>query len=191
MNNYKGYTPFLDSLIKESLVFTNAYSNGYRSLDAIPAAITSIPCLMDDPIITSVYSNNTFTTLPNLLKEKNYYSAFFHGGTNGTLGLDGFAKLLGFQDYFGRTEYNNDDDFDNYWGIYDEPFLQFMNKKLDEFPQPFLVMEFTLSSHYPYSMPSKYENTFKEGSLKIHRVVRYTDNALRHFFCRGENKRLV
>lgn len=188
MNNYKGYTPFLDSLMKESLVFTNAYSNGYRSLDAIPAAVTSIPCLMDDPIITSVYSNNTFTTLPNLLREKNYYSAFFHGGTNGTLGLDGFAKLLGFQDYFGRTEYNNDDDFDNYWGIYDEPFLQFMNNKLDEFQQPFLVMEFTLSSHYPYSLPSKYENTFKEGPLKIHRVVRYTDNALKEFFAVAKTK---
>jgi len=188
MNNYKGYTPFLDSLMKQSLVFTNAFSNGYRSMDAIPAVVTSIPCLMDDPIITSVYSNNNYTTLPNLLKEKSYHTAFFHGGNNGTLGLDGFAKYLGFDNYYGRAEYGNDDDFDDYWGIFDEPFLQFMISEIDEFPEPFLVMEFTLSSHYPYALPAGYEDTFKEGPLRIHRVVRYTDYSLKMFFDKAKTK---
>lgn len=188
MNNYKGYTPFLDSLMRQSMVFTNAYSNGYRSMDAIPAAVTSIPCLMDDPIITSVYANNTYTTLPKLLKEKSYHTAFFHGGNNGTLGLDGFAKYLGFDNYYGRSEYGNDEDFDGYWGIFDEPFLQFMISKLDEFSQPFLAMEFTLSSHYPYALPPEYENTFMEGPLRIHRVVRYTDHALMKFFKVAQTK---
>ena len=188
LNNYVGYTPFLDSLMKESLVFTDAYSNGYRSMDAIPSVVTSVPCLMDDPIITSVYANNKYTTLPNLLREKSYYSAFFHGGTNGTLGLDGFAKFLGFDNYFGRDEYDNDKDYDGYWGIYDEPFLQFMISQIDNFPQPFLAMEFTLSSHYPYSLPTEYEEIFKEGSLRIHRVVRYTDYALRKFFAEAKTK---
>ncbi len=188
LNNYEGYTPFLDSLMKESLVFTNAYSNGYRSMDAIPSVITSVPCLMDDPIITSVYANNKYTTLPNLLREKSYYSAFFHGGTNGTLGLDGFAKFLGFDNYYGRDEYGNDKDYDDYWGIYDEPFMQFMISQIDDFPQPFLAMEFALSSHYPYSLPDGYEDTFKEGSLRIHRVVRYTDYALQKFFEEAKTK---
>ena len=188
LNNYEGYTPFLDSMMKESLVFTDAFSNGYRSMDAIPSVVTSVPCLMDDPIITSVYANNKYTTLPNLLREKSYYSAFFHGGTNGTLGLDGFAKFLGFDNYFGRDEYGNDKDYDGYWGIYDEPFMQFMISQIDNFPQPFLAMEFALSSHYPYSLPDEYEDTFKEGALRIHRVVRYTDYALKKFFEEAKTK---
>jgi len=182
LNNYPGYTPFLDSLMQHSLVFTNAYSNGYRSLDAIPSIVASVPCLMDDPITTSVYSSNKFTTIADLLKEKNYQTAFFHGGTNGTLGLDGFAKMFGFDEYFGRTEYGNDQDYDGYWGIYDEPFLQYMLTELDKIEQPFLAMEFALSSHYPYSIPEKYQDKFKEGSLRIHRVIRYSDFALRRFF---------
>lgn len=188
LNNYEGYTPFLDSMMKESLVFTDAFSNGYRSMDAIPSVVTSVPCLMDDPIITSVYANNKYTTLPNLLREKSYYSAFFHGGTNGTLGLDGFAKFLGFDNYFGRDEYGDDKDYDGYWGIYDEPFMQFMISQIDNFPQPFLAMEFALSSHYPYSLPDEYEDTFKEGALRIHRVVRYTDYALKKFFEEAKTK---
>jgi len=188
LNAYPGYTPFLDSLIQHSLVFTNAYSNGFRSLDAIPSVVASVPCLMDDPITTSVYSSNKFTSIADLLKEKNYQTAFFHGGTNGTLGLDGFAKMFGFDGYYGRTEYGNDEDYDGYWGIYDEPFLQFMVSTLDKFEQPFLAMEFTLSSHYPYSLPEKYQDKFKEGSLRIHRVIRYSDFALRRFFEAAKTK---
>ncbi|PLX14176.1 MAG: hypothetical protein C0598_02010 [Marinilabiliales bacterium] len=182
LSNYKGYTPFLDSLIGKSLVFTNAFSSGYRSMDAIPSVVTSIPCLIDDPIITSVYANNKYTSLAEILKKKSYSTAFFHGGTNGTLGLDGFVSFLGFEKYYGRSEYNDDKDFDNYWGIYDEPFLQFMIDEIENLQQPFFAMGFTLSSHYPYSLPEKYKNKFKEGPLRIHRVVRYTDYALANFF---------
>lgn len=188
LNNYKGYTPFLDSLISQSLVFTNAFSSGYRSMDAIPSAVAAVPCLIDDPIITSVYGNNHYTSLADILNEKGYSTAFFHGGTNGTLGLDGFVNFLGFKKYFGRNEYNNDDDFDGYWGIYDEPFLQFMVNKVDEMPQPFFAMEFTLSSHYPYSLPEKYKGKIKESELRIHKVVRYTDIALKHFFEEASKK---
>ena len=182
LSHYKGYTPFLDSLIGHSLVFTNAYSNGYRSMDAMPAMLMSVPCLMNDPIITSAYSTNNFTAFAKLLKTKSYTTAFFHGGNEGTLGLDGFAKLSGFDKFYGRAAYNNDDDNDGYWGIYDEPFLQYVIKNIDGFTEPFFVTEFTLSSHYPYSLPEKYESKFKEGPLRIHRVVRYTDYALKRFF---------
>ena len=182
LNNYKGYTPFLDSLSQHALVFTNAFANGYRSMDAMPAVLTAVPCLMNDPIITSAYSTNKFTAFAELLKTKSYTTAFFHGGNEGTLGLDGFAKLSGFDRYFGRTEYNNDNDNDGYWGIYDEPFLQYVIQNIDRFPQPFFVTGFTLSSHYPYSLPEKYKDKFEEGPLRIHRVVRYTDYALKRFF---------
>ena len=33
--NYVGYTPFVDSLAQHSLLFTNAYSNGYKSIHAM------------------------------------------------------------------------------------------------------------------------------------------------------------
>ncbi|MCF6341611.1 MAG: LTA synthase family protein, partial [Bacteroidales bacterium] len=188
LNNYKGYTPFLDSLIGHSLVFTHAFSNGFRSMDAMPAVLMAVPCLMNDPIITSAYSTNNFTALAKLLKTKSYATAFFHGGNQGTLGLDGFAKLSGFDNYFGRTEYNNDDDFDGNWGIYDEPFLQYVIQHIDSLPEPFFVTGFTLSSHYPYTLPEKYENKFTEGPLRIHRVVRYTDFALQGFFETAKTK---
>ncbi len=182
LNAYKGYTPFLDSLMQHSLVIENAYANGLRSIDAIPAIVIGVPSLMDDPFITSVYNTNKTNSLAIMLKEKGYYTAFFHGGTNGTMNFDGFAAYAGFDDYYGRFEYNNDDDYDSYWGIYDEPFLQYFAQKLNSFEQPFFAFDFTLSSHYPYNIPEKHKEKFLEGPMKIHKVVKYTDFALMKFF---------
>ncbi len=181
-NNYKGYTPFLDSLMHHAIVFDNMFSNGLRSIDAIPAIVTGIPALMNEPLITSYYSSNKMLSLPEILEKEGYYTAFFHGGTNGTMNFNGFASYVGFDDYFGRTEYNNDKDYDGSWGIYDEHFLQFVARKLNSARRPFFAFEFTLSSHYPYRIPDEYKGKFKAGPLKIHKVIRYTDFALRRFF---------
>lgn len=182
LNKHNGYTPFLDSLSTYSLVVENAFANGLRSIDAIPAIVTGLPSLMDDPFITSIYSTNPTNSLAVMLKEKGYQTGFFHGGTNGTMNFDGFASYAGFDDYYGRFEYDNDDDYDGSWGIYDEPFLQYFAQKLNSFKQPFFAFEFTLSSHYPYSIPINHKGEFPEGPMKIHKVIRYSDYALKQFF---------
>ena len=38
-----GWTPFLDSLMDHSLLFTNAFSNGTKSIEGIPAILSSLP----------------------------------------------------------------------------------------------------------------------------------------------------
>jgi len=180
--DYKGYTPFLDSLIDESLVFTNAYSNGKRSIEGIPAVLAGIPTLMSDAYITSMYSGNNINSIASLLKNNGYFSAFFHGGTNGTMGFDNFAKTAGFDKYFGRSEYNNEKDFDGKWGISDEEFLQYVANQFDKFSKPFVAGIFTLSSHHPYKIPEKYASKFSKGNLPIHQSIMYTDFALKRFF---------
>jgi phosphoglycerol transferase MdoB-like AlkP superfamily enzyme len=182
LNLYKGYTPFLDSLISKSLIFSNAYANGKRSIEGIPAIIAGIPALMPEPFITSSYSGNSITTLPSLLKSKGYSSIFFHGGTNGTMGFDNFTKSAGYDSYFGRTEYNDDMDFDGSWGIYDEPFLQRTASELNKTNTPFIASIFTISSHHPYKIPEKYSGRFPSGTLPIHESIGYADYSLKRFF---------
>ena len=182
LNNYSGFTPFLDSLMQHSVVMQNAFSNGLRSIDAIPAIVNGIPAMMDDPFITSIYNTNKANSLPVILSEMGYHTAFFHGGTNGTMNFDGFAGYAGFDEYYGRFEYKNDADYDGYWGIFDEPFLQYFANTINTFKQPFFAFEFTLSSHYPYRIPEEHKDKFPEGTMKIHKVVRYADYSLRKFF---------
>ena len=48
--------------------------------------------------------------------------------------------------------------------------------------QPFFSTLFTISSHPPYSLPTKYEKEFADIESEIHRCIRYTDHALELFF---------
>ncbi|HCW07649.1 MAG TPA: hypothetical protein DGG95_09840 [Cytophagales bacterium] len=98
------------------------------------------------------------------------------------MGFDAFANLSGFDSYYGRNEYNNNDDDDGIWGIWDEPFLQFFANKMNTFKQPFYTTLFTVSSHHPYNLPNGYENKFKGGPKLVHRTIEYTDFALQRFF---------
>ena len=91
-HNHKGFTPFLDELMKESLVMENAYANGIKSIEALPAISSSIPTLMDNPFITSTYTNNQFKGLGSILKNEGYTTSFFHGGKRGTMGFYQFSK---------------------------------------------------------------------------------------------------
>ena len=178
---YKGYTPFLDSLMLQSHTFANAYSNGRKSIDAMPSILASVPSLVQ-PFVLSPYATNDMKALGTLLKEKDYTTAFFHGAPNGSMGFDAFAKLAGFDRYYGASEYGNDSDFDGFWGVPDDKFLQFTKKQLDTFRRPFAAVVFTLSSHHPFKLPKGFEGKFKGGPLPIHKVVEYTDYSLKHFF---------
>jgi phosphoglycerol transferase MdoB-like AlkP superfamily enzyme len=137
---------------------------------------------MPEAFPTSIYGTNAITALPNLLKEKGYSTAFFHGGTNGTMSFDIFAAAAGYAQYFGRTEYNNDADYDGAWGIPDGPFLQYFAGELGRLNAPFCASVFTLSSHPPYTLPSSYRSALPGNASAVHKAVAYTDDALRRFF---------
>ena len=178
---YQGYTPFIDSLINVSLTFDVSIANGKKSIDAIPSVLASIPSL-ETPYVISHYANNEINGLAELLGEKGYYSAFFHGAPNGSMGFDSFTKMAGFDSYYGLDQYPDKSDFDGIWGVWDEPFLRFFGEKLNTFKQPFLASIFTVSSHHPFKVPAKYEGKFKRGPAPILEVVGYTDYALRKLF---------
>jgi phosphoglycerol transferase MdoB-like AlkP superfamily enzyme len=178
---YEGYTPFIDSLIKVSLTFDVSLANGKKSIDAIPSVLSSVPSL-ETPYIISHYANNQINGLPGLLKEKGYYSAFFHGAPNGSMGFDSFTKMAGFDDYFGLDQYPNKADFDGMWGVWDEPFFKFFAEKLNTFKQPFMAAIFSVSSHHPFKVPEKYKGKFKKGPAPILEVIGYSDFALKEMF---------
>ena len=183
--HYKGYTPFMDSLIEHSLTFRYSFANGRKSIDAMPSILCSIPSMVE-PFVTTRYATNNINSLPSLLKKKGYYTTFFHGAPNGSMGFQAFANLIGYDAYLGKNEYNNNNDFDGMWGIWDEEFFQFFARKLNTFKKPFFTTIFSVSSHHPFVLPERYQNKFPKGTLPVHQCIGYTDMALRKFFKTAE-----
>lgn len=183
------FTPFFDSLSQEGMLFTNCFANGKKSIDAMPSIIGSIPKLMDTEYMTSYYNGNSIDGLPNILaREKGYSTAFFHGATNGSMAFNSFCDLAGFEHYYGRTEYNNEEHFDGTWGIFDEEFLAWSVDQMTAMKKPFFSTLFTISSHAPYAIPERYQDRFKGGPSKMHDAVMYADYALAQFFQKAQQE---
>ncbi|CAN1523949.1 MdoB Phosphoglycerol transferase and related proteins, alkaline phosphatase superfamily [Flavobacteriaceae bacterium] len=178
----RGYTPFLDSLITKSYYFKNGFANGKASIDAVPSILSSIPSLMNNSFISSSFALNKIHGLPIILEKEGYKTSFFHGAFNGSQNFDQYAKVAGFDQYYGKDEYVGKEAFDGKWGIYDEEFMQFFCNKLSSFKQPFFSSLFTISSHNPYKIPEKYKGKFPKGTTIIQECIGYTDFSLRHFF---------
>lgn len=181
IKDYVSYTPFIDSLASESLIFTNAYANGYKSIHGMSSIISGIPSFKD-AFTSSPYAKQKIESMVSCLKSKGYTTSFFHGAPNGSMGFLGYANILGFDQYYGMTEYGNDADFDGSWGIWDEPFMQFMNQTISKKKTPFFSTIFTVTSHEPYVVPEKFKNKFPKGTNPMHQPVGYTDYAFKKFF---------
>ena len=178
---FKSYTPFLDSLAQYSLIFPNHFATSRKTIHGMPSILAGIPSFRTS-YSSSLYSRQKVESVVSIAKALDYDTSFFHGAANGSMGLSGFANTLGYEEYYGRTEFNNDNEFDGFWGIWDEPFLLFTKSVLDKKKTPFLSTIFTITSHEPYIIPKKYENVFDKGDLEMHQCVGYTDFALKKFF---------
>ena len=193
---YKGFTPFLDSLITHcALTYQYSYANGRKSIEGMPSILSSLPNYVEPLFLTPASLNRMSGLARELCEHKGYSSAFFHGAINGSMGFEAFAKATGFQRYFGRTEYkqdpnyHGDDDFDGTWAIYDEEFLQFYCDRMNEMQEPFMTAVFTASSHTPYHLPERYKGRFPKGVERIQECVAYSDNALRNFFNKAKHQK--
>lgn len=192
--HYKGYTPFLDSLMTKGMTFEYSYSNGRKSIDGMPSVLSSIPNFIEPFFLTPASLNDVSSVAGELTRHKGYQSGFFHGAMNGSMGFQAFARAAGFGSYWGRTEYNQDPnykgdaDFDGTWAVWDEEFLQFYCDRMSEFREPFVTSVFTASSHPPFAMPERYKGVFPQGKVPLFECIAYTDHAVQLFFEKAEKQ---
>ena len=182
----KGFTPFLDSLMQNGLVFKRMYANGTRSIQAMPSVLGSLPSFRT-PFVLMPQSLGESRQLPAMLADKGYATLFFCGSEHGSMGFGAYARSAGVERLVSREDYearHGTGDFDGYWGIWDEPFLQFMGEELAATPEPIDATLFTHSSHHPFVVPEQYAATLPDGYTRIHKGVAYDDQAFRRFFHR-------
>lgn len=184
------YTPFIDSLMQQGYIFDKCYSNGHKSIDALPSILTSIPSFKTPFALTQQAISPT-RGLGTLLGNEGWDTWFFNGSERRSMGFVAYAKSAGFVNFRTREDYERTrgkNDFDGYWGIWDEPFLNYMANELSNAKEPFLSATFTLSSHHPFIVPDKYKDVLPKGKTKAQQCVAYTDHAIRNFFEVAKNQ---
>ncbi len=200
--NTWGVTPFMDSLVNQSINFNSLYATGTRTVRGMEAITLSIPPSPGRSIVKR--KNNTgFFNIGSIFKEKGYKSVFFYGGDgyfdnmNQFFGGNGFdivdrgrGYLMGDEFTSKRTNIeDNEVTFENAWGVCDEDIYRKVIKEADIHHQnkkPFFNFIMTTSNHRPYTYPEN-KIDIPSGAGR-HGAVKYTDYAIGQFINIAKSK---
>ncbi len=190
--DHPGFTPFLDSLMRDGYVFRNAFSNGRKSIEAMPSILASIPSYKTSFVLLP-NSIGEMQGLPDLLAKEGYQTSFFCGAERNSMGFEAIAKLTGTQQLYTREDYKNagfpvNENTEELWGIYDQPFFEYVNQITAQMPQPFFASVFTLSSHHPYTLPDNLNLQIPQSWTPVQPTVTYTDFSLQKFFEKAQHE---
>jgi arylsulfatase A-like enzyme len=182
-------TPFIDSLRGQSWVFSNAFANGLCSTEGFSGILGSIPTLTASEYATTYYSANNIMTIGNVLATKGYHNSFFIGYNDKWYGLSKSSAIYGVPRYFGRTEFNDETQWDGIYGIYDHAFFPFALRKINEQPQPFFSTIFNIHTHYPFNVLPKWAQKKAIPNLEYSAAVSYYDDVIRNFFASAQHEK--
>ena len=190
--NDKNITPYMDDLVQNSILFSNLYATGTRTVRGMEAVTLCIPPTPGQSIVKRPDNHNLFT-ISTVFKNKGYERNFFYGGDGYFDNMNSYFGGNGFTIYDrGRGSVLNDDiktqrhiikdnevTFENAWGVCDEDIYNKMLKVADiQYKQgkPFLNFVMSTSNHRPYTYPDNKidvpSGTGREGAVK------YADFAL-------------
>lgn len=191
----KEITPNLNKWVNKSMYFDNYFYQvaGGNTSDAEFMSLNSLyPAQSGAAYYT--YGGNTLNSLPKELGDKGYYTAALHGYTEGFWNRNVMYKTEDFNDFFGQSKYNKDENVG--LGLSDKSYLNQSFDMLQKFKQPYFSFLITLSSHYPFNDVKGYENgmdTLDLGSYKntlfgnYLEGIHYTDKQLGDFLDKLES----
>lgn len=154
--DFVSFTPFLDSLSKQSLYFTNFLATAQRTFAVLPSTFGSLP--HGKRGFTALKNNYpNFYSLPQFLTENGYEATFFYGGHAAFDNMDAFLKSTGVNHIVDRKEYDYSGSIYQTsidpipFGIGDRQLFQNSWKTIEKRGnQPTLDIYLTLSTHYPF-----------------------------------------
>ncbi|WP_404451772.1 LTA synthase family protein [Virgibacillus necropolis] len=182
-------TPFLNNLIKDSFYFSNIYDQTAqgKTSDAEFMIDTGLYPLPSGSVFVR-RPENTFESLPYLLKENgDYTAATFHGNTAEFWNRDQMYRNLGYDHYFSKKYYDVTEENSINYGIKDIPFFEQSMENLTQLPEPYMAKFITLTNHFPFLLDKK-DQMIEPANTEVGVVnryvttVRYEDAALKRFF---------
>lgn len=184
----RNITPNLDSLVKHSLVFTNLYATGTRTVRGLEALSLSIPPTPGQSIVRRPNNEHLFS-LATVFNQKGYESKFIYGGYGYFDNMNYFFENNGYT-VIDRTALSSSEiDYENIWGVADENLFTLALREIDKTVQakrPIFAHIMTTSNHRPYTYP--------EGRIDIPShtsragAVKYTDYAIGKFLQEASSK---
>jgi phosphoglycerol transferase MdoB-like AlkP superfamily enzyme len=181
--NEQNLTPFLDSLASQSLLFTNFYASGNRTVRGLEAVTLCLPPTAGESVVKRKDNKDKFST-GNVFKQKGYNVKYLYGGDAFFDNMEDFFSGNGYDIVDKKTFSPDEITFDNIWGVCDgdiyDKAVKVMNEEAKQ-NKPFFNQIMTVSNHRPFTYPNNKidipgDAKSRDGGVK------YTDYAMRKFF---------
>ena len=184
--NTRNLTPFLDSLMCNSLSFNNCYTSGTHTYCGIYSTFTSYPV---------VFRNHALKRIPVLqydgiaatLQKNGYQTAYFTTHDKEFDNVAGFLSQNGVEHIISQADYPISE-VKTTLGVPDDYLFRFAMPIFDEMAstdRPFCAVMMTASDHGPYYLPDYFEPRSEE--LK-YQITEYADWSLRQFITMAKEK---
>lgn len=180
-------TPELDALSSQSLLFTQFYASGTRTVRGMEALVLSVPPTPGESIVKRPGNEGLFS-LAEVFNAKGYVSQFLYGGYGAFDNMNYFFGNNGYQVRDRAAVPKESVHHANIWGVADEDLYSLAIAEFDQIHatgKPFFAHLLTTSNHRPYTFPTgrvDYPQGKREGA------VAYTDWAVGDFLRRARTK---
>jgi phosphoglycerol transferase MdoB-like AlkP superfamily enzyme len=181
--NEQNITPFLDSLATKSLLFTNLYAVGNRTVRGLESVTLCVPPTAGESVVKRKDNKDKFST-GSIFAKKGYNVKYIYGGDAYFDNMEDFFAGNGYGIVDKKTFKPEEITFSNVWGVCDEDLykkaIKTMNEEAKE-NKPFFNHIMTVSNHRPFTYPNgkidiSGDAKSREGGVK------YTDYAMKQFF---------
>ena len=178
----KGVCPTLSGLIHDGILFENVYGSGYRTDQGIVSVLGGYPAQPDQSIVLLSDKAEKINSLPKVLYEQGYSTAFFYGGELTFANIGVWLRNQKFEVIRSEPDFPAADKTQR-WGVDDERLLQHSIQEINQLRPPFLATAMTLSLHPPFDVPyhSRWENGPEERDKFLHSAA-FADYAIGKFF---------
>ncbi|MBK8428342.1 MAG: LTA synthase family protein [Lewinellaceae bacterium] len=184
----KGVCPNLSRLIREGILFENIYGSGYRTDQGVVSILGGYPAQPDQSIVLLSDKAEKIRSLPMMLYEQGYSTAFFYGGELTFANIGVWLRNQKMEVIRSEPDFPSADKTQR-WGVDDYKLLQHSIQEINQLRPPFLAAAMTLSLHPPFDVPyqSKWQNGGTEAHLFLHSAA-FADYAIGEFFKTAEQQ---
>jgi arylsulfatase A-like enzyme len=168
--------PRLSSLARSAIVFDNAYAVYPESIKGLFSILCSAYPAFDSAGET--YATAPCTSLPEILRERQYRTALFHSGRFGYLGMESIVRHRGFETLADAGDIGGN--HHSSFGVDEPSTVTRILQWIDALPagQRFFVTYLPIAGHHPYEAPEPGPFPDDDSFGRYRNALYYGDAAL-------------
>lgn len=172
----KDITPNYNRLAREGVIFTNCYSNSFRTDRGMVSTLSGYHSFPTQSVMKLPVKSRTLPCIAQSLNKQGYKSSFLYGGDINFTNMQGYLRTGGYSTIVSEADFSAAERNETKWGVNDHITFNYLYDMASrQHRSPWHIGFLTLSSHEPWKVPY---NRLKE---EVPNAFAFTDACLGRF----------